>query len=77
MAEVPSSRADTDREVKRLGYADAEVPLYLLVDRGRQEVVLFSQPGAGDYRADVRVPFGSPLELPAPLSFTLETSEFA
>lgn len=63
-------------DVKRRGYAAAEVALYLLVDRERRELVLFSQPGDGDYRADVQVPFGSPLELPAPLSFTLDTAEF-
>lgn len=76
VVEVTSSRPDTDRDVKRRGYAAAEVALYLLVDRERRELVLFSQPGDGDYRADVRVPFGSPLELPAPLSFTLDTAEF-
>lgn len=76
VVEATSSRPDTDREVKRRGYAEAGVPLYLLVDRDRREVVLFSQPGDGDYRADVRVPFGRPIDLPEPFSFTLETESF-
>lgn len=73
VAEVTSSVSADDREAKRRAYAAVGIPLYLLVDRDRQEVVLFSQPDveAQDYRADVRVPFGSDLELPAPFSFTL------
>ncbi|GAA1979674.1 Uma2 family endonuclease [Catenulispora subtropica] len=71
--EVTSSAPEDDRETKRRAYAAAGIPLYLLVDRGRRETVLFSLPDveAQDYRADVRVPFGSDLELPAPFSFTL------
>lgn len=76
VVEATSGRPDTDREVKRLGYAAAGVPLYLLIDRSRKEVVLFSEPRDGDYLAHVQVPFGSPLELPAPLSFPLDTTEF-
>jgi Uma2 family endonuclease len=73
LAEVTSSVSFDDRETKRQAYAAAGVPLYLLVDRENQETVLFSQPDveARDYRADIRVPFGSDLELPAPFSFTL------
>lgn len=73
VAEITASCRDTDRVDKRRGYAIAGVPLYLLVDRNHCESVLFSQPDveAQDYRADIRVPFGSDLELPAPFSFTL------
>ncbi|GAA2013459.1 Uma2 family endonuclease [Catenulispora yoronensis] len=71
--EVTSSAPIDDREAKRKAYAAAGIPLYLLVDRGRRESVLFSRPDveAWDYGADVRVPFGEDLELPAPFSFTL------
>ncbi|WP_194917174.1 Uma2 family endonuclease [Catenulispora rubra] len=73
LAEVTSDHSSDDRVTKRRAYAAAGVPLYLLVDRDSQETVLFSQPDveARDYRADIRVPFGSDLELPAPFSFTL------
>jgi len=73
LAEVTSDRSSDDRETKRRAYAAVGIPLYLLVDRDRQETVLFSQPDVEtrDYRADIRVPFGSDLELPAPFSFTL------
>ncbi|MEZ0107242.1 Uma2 family endonuclease [Catenulispora sp. EB89] len=71
--EVTSSAPADDREAKRRAYAAVGIPLYLLVDRGRGETVLFSHPDveAKDYRADIRVPFGDALELPAPFSFTL------
>lgn len=57
----------------RRAYGAAGIPLYLLIDRNHREHILFSQPDveAQDYRADIRVPFGSDLELPAPFSFTL------
>ena len=73
LAEVTSSVSTDDRESKRRAYAAVGVPLYLLVDRDNLETVLFSRPDveAQDYRADIRVPFGSDLELPAPFSFTL------
>ena len=73
VVEITASYRDTDRVDKRHAYAVARVPLYLLVDRNYRESTLFSQPDAEaqDYRADVRVPFGSDLELPAPFSFTL------
>jgi Uma2 family endonuclease len=73
LVEITSSRLNVDREAKRLAYAAAGVPLYLLVDRGNAESVLFSSPDteAQDYRDDVRVHFGADLELPAPFSFKL------
>jgi Uma2 family endonuclease len=73
LAEVTSFAPEDDREPKRRAYAAAGIPLYLLVDRDRRETVLFSQPDveAQDYRADIRAPFGSDLELPAPFSFAL------
>lgn len=75
--EVTSTRPDRDRAIKRRGYAAAQVPLYLLVDRGAMEVILYSEPGDGDYRADVRVPFGKALDLPGPFDVTLDTTSFA
>jgi Uma2 family endonuclease len=71
--EITSTNSGVDREDKRRAYAAAGIPLYLLVDRQNRESVLFSAPDveAQDYAADIRVPFGSPLPLPEPFSFTL------
>ncbi|MCT2590159.1 Uma2 family endonuclease [Streptomyces sp. N2-109] len=76
VAEVTSSRADRDREAKRRCYAQGRIPLYLLVDRSRSAVTLFSDPTDGDYGDVVTHPFGKPLALPAPFSFDLDTSAF-
>jgi len=72
VVEVTSSNPTKDRDPKRRGYAKAEIPLYLLVDRQTKETVLFSEPENGDYRAADRRPLGDPIPLPAPFSFTLE-----
>ena len=52
------------------------VPFYLLVDRERGHVTLFSGPLEGDYGRYVAVAFGEKLELPEPFAFTLDTAEF-
>ncbi|MEV4252811.1 Uma2 family endonuclease [Spirillospora sp. NPDC049652] len=79
VVEVTSGRADHDRKVKRHCYAKAALPHYLLVDRQRQSVTLFSEPDEQrqDYRAATRVPFGKSLPLPEVFGFELETSDFA
>ncbi|GAA2806305.1 Uma2 family endonuclease [Kitasatospora paracochleata] len=71
--EVTSSRPGKDREAKRRGYAEAGIPLYLLVDRQRDEIVLYSHPRVGDYAATNAVPVGDPLPLPEPFDFELST----
>lgn len=75
MVEVTSSRPEPDRGAKRHCCARAGIPLYLLVDREKKTVTLFSEPKDDDYVADVRVPFGRPLALPEPFAFELDTSE--
>ncbi|WP_344288478.1 Uma2 family endonuclease [Streptomyces synnematoformans] len=74
--EVTSVRTDKDRGPKRRGYAAAGIPLYLLVDRSNTTTTLYSEPSGEDYRQHSRVPFGKELDLPAPFSFTLDTSVF-
>ncbi|WP_207394202.1 Uma2 family endonuclease [Actinomadura formosensis] len=76
VVEVTSSKPGPDREAKRYGYARAEIPLYLLVDRDEKQAVLFSQPDGKDYTSIDRAPFGKGLALPEPFGFELDTSEF-
>ncbi|BFV57190.1 Uma2 family endonuclease [Kitasatospora sp. CMC57] len=73
VVEITSSRPVKDREAKRRGYAAAGIPLYLLVDRGENKVVLLSEPRHGDYTTTVSVPTGDPLPLPEPFGFELST----
>ncbi|MFG2842449.1 Uma2 family endonuclease [Kitasatospora sp. NPDC048296] len=72
--EVTSTNPIKDREQKRRGYAAAGIPCYLLVDRGKGMVTLFTEPKGDDYVARNEVPFGKPVDLPAPFSFTLDTA---
>ncbi|MEU1800335.1 Uma2 family endonuclease [Streptomyces sp. NPDC019937] len=76
VVEVTSTKPDRDRKAERHCYARGGIPLYLLVDRDNSDVTLFSDPENGDYRQHVTVPFGKQLELPAPFSFSLETTRF-
>ncbi|WP_438487216.1 Uma2 family endonuclease [Streptomyces sp. S186] len=76
VVEVTSTKPRKDREDKRRAYARAGIPLYLLVDREKSTVTLFSEPSAEDYVGNTTIPFGKPLPLPAPFSFDLETADF-
>lgn len=85
VAEVASgsgdSAGDDVRAARLRGYAHAQIPLYLLVDRwdpatGRGEVTLFSEPEHGTYTSVVKVPFGKEIHLPEPFDLTLDTSGF-
>ena len=75
--EVTSSRPDLDRNAKRSAYAEAGIPLYLLMDRQYRKVTLFSDPGHGDYSQTNTAPFGRKLYLPEPFDFQLDTAPFA
>ncbi|MFG2695692.1 Uma2 family endonuclease [Kitasatospora sp. NPDC048407] len=73
--EVTSRLPLRERAIKRLGYAAAGIPLYLLVDRSVDEVVLHSIPAHGDYATTGTVPVGASLPLPEPFGFELDTAE--
>ncbi|MFD8483937.1 Uma2 family endonuclease [Kitasatospora sp. NPDC059673] len=75
VVEVTSGNPSKDREAKRKGYAAAEIPLYLLVDRQAGQVVLHSSPAKGDYTSTATVTVGNPLLLPEPFGFELDTAE--
>jgi Uma2 family endonuclease len=76
VVEVTLSQPARDRDTKRVAYASAGIPLYLLVDREFGLITLFSDPVGGDYAVSLIVPSGTGLQLPAPFSFTLETASF-
>ncbi|MGP3974939.1 Uma2 family endonuclease [Streptomyces sp. 8N114] len=77
VAEVTSIKPERDREAKRHCYALGGIPLYLLIDRERGAVTLFSEPDNDDYQQVVTMPFGKEIALPEPFSMTLETTDFA
>ncbi|MFF2656945.1 Uma2 family endonuclease [Kitasatospora sp. NPDC058032] len=71
---VTSTDPVKDREPRRLGYAAAGIPCYLLIDRGEGRATLFSDPEGGDYTTIHETESGRRIKLPAPFSFTLDTA---
>jgi Uma2 family endonuclease len=76
--EITSRDRDTnqrDRIDKPVGYAGAEIPVYLLIDRDSHTLTVFSKPRDGRYRHVSRHPWGASVELPAPVNITLDTEK--
>lgn len=76
--EVTSNDADTnqrDRVEKPEGYAEAGIPVFLLIDRDTCELTLYSEPEGGKYRLLRSWPYGATVEIPDPVGITLETGE--
>ncbi|MET9105949.1 Uma2 family endonuclease [Streptomyces zhihengii] len=76
VAEITSHDADTDRRdrvEKRDGYAQAEIPVYLLVDRDADSLLVHSRPEDGVYHLVEVHSYGKPAPLPAPVGITLDT----
>lgn len=77
--EVTSYDSDThnrDRVEKPRAYAEAGIPVYLLIDRDYLSVVVHSHPDPEDgYRVTHTVKFGESVTLPAPVSIELDTEE--
>ena len=73
------SNASNDRIKKAAGYAQAGVPLYLLIDNwapGGPTVTLYGEPQSGVYRVLHAGKFGDTIQVPKPFDLELDTSEF-
>jgi Uma2 family endonuclease len=57
-------------------YAGMNIPIYVIIDRGRDAVRVLSDPGNGRYQVETASPFGKPFTLPAPVSLTIATASF-
>ncbi|MFF2124951.1 Uma2 family endonuclease [Streptomyces olivochromogenes] len=76
--EITSRDRDTnrrDRIDKPVGYAEADIPVYLLIDRDNNTVVVFSEPKDGRYQQSRSYAWGSTVELPSPVAITLKTEK--
>ncbi|MGW1870483.1 Uma2 family endonuclease [Streptomyces mauvecolor] len=74
--EVTSPDSGTDRRdriKKRDGYAQAGIPVYLLVDLDANALVVHSDPHDGTYTQTASHPYGSTVQLPDPVNIPLET----
>ncbi|WP_030017502.1 Uma2 family endonuclease [Streptomyces monomycini] len=73
------SNAGYDRLNKAAAYAEAGVPLYLLIDRFAPPgptVTLFGEPEDAVYQELQAVKFGEDIHLPEPFGLTIDTSVF-
>ncbi|WP_244207053.1 Uma2 family endonuclease [Streptomyces swartbergensis] len=62
-----------DRIDKPTGYAEAEIPVYLLIDRDNHTLTVFSEPKDGRYQRISPHPWGTTVELPDPVNIPLDT----
>ncbi|HUR00920.1 MAG TPA: Uma2 family endonuclease [Nonomuraea sp.] len=79
VAEVVSpSSVHRDHHEKREIYAQGGVPVYLLIDpiADQPAATVFSEIKDGAYQQTTRVVMGTPLYLPKPIDFELDTSIF-
>ncbi|WP_327717780.1 Uma2 family endonuclease [Streptomyces sp. NBC_00490] len=78
IAEVISQgTAANDYGPKRIAYATAEVPVYLIADPYQGRCHVFTDPKEGDYATETRVSFGSTVDLTGTVvGLTLETDGF-
>ncbi|RKT18723.1 Uma2 family endonuclease [Streptomyces sp. 1114.5] len=76
VAAVTSFDSETDRRdrvEKPRAYAEASIPVYLLIDRDSAEVVVHSQPDGVRYESVRILPFGKAVHLPEPVGISLDT----
>ncbi|MEU9388838.1 Uma2 family endonuclease [Streptomyces sp. NPDC048324] len=77
--EITSYDSDThlrDRVEKPRGYAEAGIPVYLLIDRGSPSVLVHSDPDPEDGYRDIHVvKLGGKVALPDPVGIELDTEE--
>ncbi|MFE3183297.1 Uma2 family endonuclease [Streptomyces violascens] len=64
-----------DRVEKRDGYAQANIPVYLLIDRDTNALVVHSNPQHGRYTQTTSHPYRATVQLPDPVNITLETEK--
>lgn len=75
--EVTSHDSDSnsrDRVDKPIAYAQAGIPIYLLIDRDSGEVVVHSRPGEERYQDVHSYAFGLEVVLPEPVGITVDTT---
>ena len=78
IAEVISEgTAFNDYGKKKAAYAAAEVPVYLIADPYLRRCRVFTLPAEGDYKSELTVAFGTPVDLTGSVvDLLLETGEF-
>jgi Uma2 family endonuclease len=57
-------------------YARMKIPVYVIIDRGRDAVRVFSEPENGRYCVETASPVGKPFTIPDPVAITIGTASF-
>ncbi|MFE4396776.1 Uma2 family endonuclease [Kitasatospora sp. NPDC056789] len=76
VVEVTDADVDADRRArveKPRAYAEAGIPVYLLIDRDSAETIVHSQPDGVRYETVHTLPFGKAVRLPDPVGISLDT----
>ncbi|MEV4936537.1 Uma2 family endonuclease [Streptomyces zaomyceticus] len=68
-----SDTGHRDRVEKPRAYAEAGIPVYLLIDRTTCEVKVYSRPDGERYEIVATLPFGKVVTLPEPVGMELDT----
>ncbi|GAA2352027.1 Uma2 family endonuclease [Streptomyces cuspidosporus] len=75
---ISRSTAANDYGDKKAVYAEAEVPVYLIVDPYTGRCHLHTHPKGGEYLSELKVAFGEPIDLTGTVvKLTLTTDEFS
>ncbi|MCZ1007919.1 Uma2 family endonuclease [Streptomyces lydicus] len=74
---ISASTGKNDYGPKKTAYALAEVPVYLIADPYLGRCRVFTDPQDGDYKVDITVAYGMPIDLThTVVGITLSTAEF-
>ncbi len=76
--EITARHPDTNnrrRVDKPVGYAEAGIPVYLLIDRDNNTTTVFSRLKGGCYQQSPCYPWGETVEIPSPVNITLDTEK--
>jgi Uma2 family endonuclease len=57
-------------------YASMKIPVYVIIDQGRNTIRVLSEPENGRYCVETASPFGKPFTIPEPLSLTIDTAAY-
>ena len=57
-------------------YAGMKIPVYVIIDRGRDAIRVLSEPENGRYRVETASPVGKPFTIPEPVSLAIETTAY-
>jgi Uma2 family endonuclease len=68
-----SGKDHRGHDAKRTGCASVGIPVHILIDRDDNTITVFSEPKDGHYQLVASYPWGTTVQLPAPVDVALNT----